>query len=147
MTHALRWAATAAIVMAALACGPELTTPSSTNISGTWTSSDTAAGVTDFVVALSQASDGALTGSWSGRALEVNGACPAELGCAPNNAIIGSNTVFQVFIDLIGLGKFTGQVESDAHFRGHLAGAALAFNRVGIVQGARLSRGVANLRR
>ncbi len=126
--------------MAALACGPELTTPSSTNISGTWTSSDTAAGVTDFVLVLSQASDGALTGSWSGRALEVNGACPAELGCAPTNAIIGSNTVFQVFIDLIGLGKFTGQVESDAHFRGHLVGAALTFHSAATSQGARLTR-------
>ncbi|MCR4332896.1 MAG: hypothetical protein NUV34_09390 [Sulfuricaulis sp.] len=147
MTHACRWAAIAAIVMAALACGPELTTPSSTNISGTWTSSDIAAGVTDFVLVLSQASDGALTGSWSGRALEVNGACPAELGCAPANNIVGSNTVLQVYVDLIGLGAFTGQTESDVHFRGHLAGAALAFNRVAEIQGARLSGGVANLRR
>src|SRR5687767_8074176 len=54
-----------AVILAA--CGPELTTPSSTNISGTWTSSDTAAGVTDFVLVLSQASDGVITGSWSGQ--------------------------------------------------------------------------------
>lgn len=121
------------------ACGPELTTPSSTNISGTWTSSDTAAGVTDFVLVLSQASDGALTGSWSGRALEVDGACPVHLGCAPANSIVGSNTVFQVHIDLLGAGAFTGQTESDVRFRGHLAGDDLAFNRAGEILGARLT--------
>jgi hypothetical protein len=122
------------------ACGPELTTPSSTNISGTWTSSDTAAGVTDFVLVLSQASDGALTGTWSGRGIGPNGSCHPELGCAPSNSIVGSNTVFQVHIDLVGLGAFTGQFESDMRFRGHLAGVALEFHRAAVVQGARMSR-------
>ncbi len=131
---------TALLAAAGAACGPELTTPSATDISGAWTSSDTAAGVTDFALVLSQAPDGALTGSWSGRGIETNGACPAELGCAPAGDIIGSNTVFQVHIDLRGLGAFTGQIESDAYFRGHLAGAALAFNRAAVVQGARLTR-------
>ncbi len=131
---------TALLAAAGTACGPELTTPSSTNISGTWTSSDTASGVTDFVLVLSQASDGALTGSWSGRGIGPNGSCHPELGCAPANDIIGSNTVFQVYVDLRGLGAFTGQIESDAYFRGHLAGAALAFNRAAVVQGARLTR-------
>ena len=122
------------------ACGPELTNPASTNISGRWTSSDTAAGVTDFVLNLSQASDGVVTGSWSGRALPVNAACPAPLGCTPANTVAGSNTVFQVHIDLIGLGDFTGQTESDVRFRGHLAGADLAFTRVGGTLSARLTR-------
>lgn len=140
MIHARRWAAAAMLIMAAAACGPELTTPSSSDVSGTWTSSDTAAGVTNFALVLSQASDGTLTGSWSGRALAVNGACPAALGCAPTNNIVGSNTVFQVHIDLIGLGAFTGQIQSDVRFRGHLAGGALTFNRAAVALGARMSR-------
>lgn len=123
-------------------CGPELTTPASSDISGSWFSSDVARGVTDFRLELSQASDGAITGSWSGRGVVVNGACPAEFGCAPANAVIGSNTVFQVHIDLLGAGAFSGQVEDANRFRGHLAGAGLTFQRVPVVQGARLSRDV-----
>jgi hypothetical protein len=142
MIHARRWAATAAIVTVAAACGPELTTPSSTDISGTWTSADTAGGATDFVLVLSQAADGAISGSWSGRGIEENGACPPELGCAPANGVTGSNTVFQVHIDLLGLGAFTGQIESDAHFRGHLGSAALTFRRVAVIPGVRTARGV-----
>lgn len=140
MTHARRWATTAAIVTAAAACGPELTTPSDTDISGTWTSADTAGKVTDFVLRLSQAGDGAISGSWSGRGIEENGACPSDLGCAPANGVTGSNTVFQVHIDLVGLGAFTGQIESDVHFRGHLGGAALTFRRAAEIQSARLTR-------
>lgn len=140
MIHACRWAITALIATAGTACGPELTTPSSASISGTWTSIDTANGVTDFILVLSQAANGAITGSWSGRGIEVNGACPAEAGCTPTSDVIGSNTVFQVHIDLRGLGAFTGQIESDAHFRGHLAGSALTFRRSAQLQGARMTR-------
>lgn len=140
MIRARLWVA-AAIVTAATACGPELTTPSDTNITGAWASSDTAVGVTDFLLELSQASDGAITGTWSGRGVVVNGACATDLGCSPSNGVKGSNTVFQVHVDLLGAGAFTGQIETDSRIRGHLAGSQLRFNRVGIIQGARLSRG------
>lgn len=124
------------------ACGPELTTPSAIDLSGTWTSSDTVGGVTGFTLVLSQASDGALTGAWSGRAVELNGACQGELGCAPANNIVGSNTAFQVHIDLLSLGAFTGQAEGDARFRGHLGLSALAFERTSGVRGTRVTGSV-----
>lgn len=123
------------------ACGPELTDPSPTDISGAWASSDTAVGVTDFLLELSQGSDGAISGKWSARGVVVNGACPIELGCSPGNAVQGSNTVFQVHLDLLGAGAFTGQIENESRIRGHLAGAQLRFNRVAIIQGTRASRG------
>lgn len=141
MIHVRRWAITALLATAATACGPELTTPSPTDISGAWASSDTALGVTDFLLELSQATDGAITGSWSGRGIESNGACPTELGCTPRNDVKGWNTVFQVHIDLVGAGAFTGQIETEPRIRGHLSGSELTFNRVGLIQGARLSRG------
>lgn len=130
------WVLAALVLATSLACGPELTDPSPTDISGRWFSSDTARGVTDFELELSQAADGSLTGRWSGRGVEVDGKCSDELGCAPANDIVGSNTVFQVHIDLVGAGAFTGQVEGSSSFRGHLAGAALTFQRVVFIEGA-----------
>lgn len=118
------------------ACGPELTDPASSNISGSWVSADTALGVTDFRLELAQAADGEVTGSWSARGVLVNGVCPPTLGCTPNNTVSGSNTVFQVFLNLLGAGGFTGQVESDGRFRGDLDGDRITFSRAVTIAGA-----------
>lgn len=113
----------------AAACGPELTEPSSTDISGTWLSADTAVLATNFRLQLAQGSDGEVSGTWSAKGVVANGACPPVLGCSPTNSIAGSNTVFQVFLDLVGLGLFTGQVESDGRLRGSLDGVRISFTR------------------
>lgn len=118
------------------ACGPELTDPASTNISGTWVSPDTAALATDFRLQITQAADGEVVGAWFAKGVAVNGACPPALGCSPTNSIAGSNTVFQVFLDLVGLGLFTGQVESNGLIRGSLDGKRISFTRVPAVAGA-----------
>lgn len=120
----------------AAGCGPELTTPGDSNLTGIWLSSDTAVGVTDFELKLSQGSDGVISGTWSAVAVPGNSTCPAVLGCAPANSVVGSNTVFQVHVDLLGAGPFIGQVEAEGRLRGHLSGAAMTFERVAIVQGA-----------
>lgn len=125
------------------ACGPELTEPSSKDISGTWLSPDTAAGATNFRLQLSQADDGEIAGTWVATGVATNGACPPLLGCSPSNSVAGSNTVFQVFLDFVGLGLFSGQVEPDGRIRGSLEGERISFTRAatgsGSANGARSS--------
>lgn len=116
-------------VSAVVACGPELTTPASSDITGSWFSADTAALVTDFQLELLQGGGGELTGSFSAVGVPVNGQCPPEVTCAPANVINGSNTVFQVYIDFRGVGVFTGQVAEVDRFRGHMQGSPLTFRR------------------
>src|SRR6266550_5623394 len=99
-----------AVCALSLACGPSLTTPSSTNITGTWVSPGPAAGMTNISVTLSQAVDGSLTGTYT--AIGTNGLqfCPATGPCAITSTVSGVNTVLQVFFSMKDAGTFTGQV-------------------------------------
>lgn len=124
-----------------LGCGPELNEPASSNVTGSWVSPDTARGATDFKLELTQTADGEITGFWSGHGIPVNGGCPPILGCEPNNTVVGSNTVIQVFLDLLGAGGFTGQVEPDGRLRGDLEGDRITFRRAPASTAARLPRG------
>lgn len=110
-----------ACVSAALACGPELTDPADSNVTGAWTSPDTVGGIYNIRLDLVQDESGGVSGSWSGQADSVNGQCPADTGCAPTNDVTGSNTVLQLHLEILGAGSFTGQVIAADAFRGNLA--------------------------
>ena len=116
--------------LALASCGPPLTTPSSTNISGTWVSPGPAAGMTNMSVTLTQAADGSLTGTYTAIGTASLQSCPVSPPCAIAGTVSGVNTVLQVFIIMKDAGTFTGQVIAT----GTLKGAMQQINTVEPVQ-------------
>jgi hypothetical protein len=99
-------------------CGPELTTPADTDVSGTWFAAGPSAGLTNVTVTLVQTPDGAITGTYSGTGTAGPQFCPATPPCSISGTLAGSNTVLQVFFELIDAGKFTGQLTDGPTLRG-----------------------------
>jgi hypothetical protein len=103
-----------------LGCGPELTQPGTTNLTGLWISTDLIGPVSNIQVNVTQHADGTLEGRWSGKSSNPNAVCPPELGLNPTNTISGTNTVLEVQFDLLGVGSFAGQATDNATLRGSL---------------------------
>ena len=102
-------------------CGPELTTPSSTDISGTWVSPGPAAGMTNMSITLTQAADGSLTGTYTAIGTDPYQFCPKTPPCAITSTVSGVNTVLQVFFYMTDAGTFTGQVIAPGTLKGAMA--------------------------
>ena len=100
------------------ACGPPLTTPSSTDISGTWISPGPAAGMTNMSITIKQAADGSLTGTYTAIGTIPLQFCPAIPPCAISGTVSGINTVLQVYFYMSDAGTFTGQVSGPATLKG-----------------------------
>ena len=110
VTRALCIAALACAI-ATVSCGPELNTPASTDVSGTWFAAGQAAGLTNVTVVLTQTPDGTITGTYTATGTPNLQFCPASGPCTISGTIInGTNTVFQVFFELQDAGQFTGQL-------------------------------------
>ncbi len=131
-----RWARTRAasllVVIAGFsACGPELTTPSDTDVSGTWFAAGPAAGMTNIKMMLQQASDGHITGTFTAIGTPGQQVCPTTGACTLSSTINGANTVLQVNLELKNAGTFTGQPTSTT-LRGTMtrtAATLVEFNR------------------
>jgi len=104
--------------LAMASCGPPLTTPSSTDISGTWVSPGPAAGMTNMSITLTQAADGSLTGTYTAIGTAPLQFCPATPPCAITSTVSGINTVLQVFFYMKDAGTFTGQVTGPGVMKG-----------------------------
>ena len=120
--HTLLLLATSALAVAS--CGPALTTPSSTDISGTWVSPGPAAGMTNMSVTLTQAADGSLTGTYTAIGTDPLQFCPATPPCAISGTVSGVNTVLQVFFYMTDAGTFTGQVIGTGTIKGAMSRAS-----------------------
>jgi hypothetical protein len=107
--------------LAMASCGPPLTTPSSTDISGTWVSPGPAAGMTNMSITLTQAADGSLTGTYTAIGTPPLQFCPATPPCAITSTVSGINTVLQVFFYMKDAGTFTGQVTGPGIMKGAMA--------------------------
>ena len=107
--------------LAIASCGPALTTPSSTDISGTWVSPGPAAGMTNMSITLTQAADGSLTGTYTAIGTDPLQFCPATPPCAITGTVSGVNTVLQVFFYMKDAGTFTGQVTGPGTMKGAMA--------------------------
>jgi hypothetical protein len=102
--------AAVAIAIATVSCGPELNSPASTDVSGTWFAAGPAAGFTNITVTLIQNPDGAISGTYSATSDPAFQLCSSSTNpCNISNTITGANTVFQVFLELNGAAQFTGQ--------------------------------------
>ena len=104
-----------AAVSATVACGPELTEPAASSVTGKWASADTVSSVSLIALDLVQAADGKVTGTWKGRAAPGSNSCPAAgPACPVSNVVTGSHTVLELRLDILGAGKFTGQLVGSA---------------------------------
>ena len=126
MSRALAIAAVAGAI-ATLSCGPELTAPASTDVSGTWFAAGPAAGLTNVTINLTQGSDGTISGTYTATGNPNLQFCPATGPCAISGTISGSNSVFQVFFELQNAGQFTGQLIDGSTLKG-------AMNRIDVTQ-------------
>jgi hypothetical protein len=103
-------------------CGPPLTDPASTNLSGTWFSAGPAAGLTNLTVVLDQSANGTITGTYAGTGTRGLQFCPAPTGpCPVSGTISGANTVFQVFFELKDAGQFSGQLIDATDLKGAMS--------------------------
>jgi hypothetical protein len=103
--------AAVALAIATVSCGPELNSPASSDVSGTWFAPGPVAGLTNITVVLTQTPDGAITGTYTATGTPNLQFCPLSGPCVISGVIInGTNTVFQVFFELKDAGQFTGQL-------------------------------------
>lgn len=102
------------------ACGPDLNTPSSKSVSGKWQSSDQVSFFSELKLNLTQTQGGEVSGGWTGNIRGGNLSCPFGSICPASNDVSGSNTVVGVTIEILGVGKFTGQLEGENVLRGDI---------------------------
>ena len=102
-------------------CGPEPTTPSSTDISGTWVAPGPAAGMTSISVTLVQAGGGSLSGTYTAIGTTPLQTCPPTPPCAISGTVSGVNTVLQVLLTMTSAGTFTGQLISSGAMKGAMS--------------------------
>jgi hypothetical protein len=133
----------AIIIGAAVACAPEPTTPSSTNLGGVWTSN---AHLYDFsgfrlVVSSEQDANGLFKGSWTGNR-DVGTGCSVAKPCGTNGTILGRNTVSRIEMEILGAGKFDGVLVEPNRLRGLFAVGSdydtITFDRVPDVTATRI---------
>jgi len=111
----------AVLALALASCGPSLTTPSGTDITGTWTSPGPAAGMTSMSITLTQAADGSLTGTYTAIGSPSLQFCPATGPCNISSTVSGLNSVLQVFFYMTDAGTFTGQVTAPGTISGAMS--------------------------
>lgn len=116
----MRFCVIFAALFGLVACGPDLNTPSSRSVSGKWQSPDSVSFFFNVNLNLVQSSSGDVTGTWSSSYKGGNLSCPAGQVCPASNEAIGRNTVVGVSIEVLGIGKFTGQLEGDNTLRGDI---------------------------
>jgi hypothetical protein len=109
-----------------LGCGPELTTPGETDVSGTWFAAGPAAGLSDITMILEQAEDGHITGTFTATGTQGQQACPTSGLCLLASTVNGANTVLQVNLELKTVATFTGQVMTTTRLRGTVSGTGSA---------------------
>ncbi|MDQ6872738.1 MAG: hypothetical protein M3037_12160 [Gemmatimonadota bacterium] len=121
------------LVLNASFCGPELITPGSVDVSGTWFGIGPAAGLSNITMVLTQTSDGHVSGTFTATGTSGSQVCPTIGPCALSSTINGANTVLQVNLVLKDAGTFTGQLITRAHLRGAMSGSTteiVEFDRI-----------------
>ena len=100
------------------ACGPELNTPASTSLTGKWESPDAMSYFYNVKMDITQTPGGDLSGSWTSFLSGGHLSCPEGTFCSAANTVSGRNTVTGVSFEILGIGKFTGQLENGNTLRG-----------------------------
>jgi hypothetical protein len=116
-----------ALSIATVSCGPDLNSPASSDVTGTWFAPGPSTGFTNITVNLTQNPDGTVSGTYTATADPSLGLCPLTTGCPRTGTLTGANTVFQVFFLINGLGQFTGQLIGGTTLKG-------AMSRLDVIQ-------------
>ncbi len=103
---------------AASACGPEPTVPATTNIAGSWTANAHLFALSNFRIEMIQEPKGIVSGKWFADGDGGGGGCLPAVPCKAFGNLIGTNTVSQVTIELLGAGRFDGVLLHDTTLRG-----------------------------
>ncbi len=119
------------LAIATVSCGPELNSPASTDVSGTWFAAGPSAGFTNITIKLTQNPDGTVSGTYTATSDPSLGLCGSTAvstaGCPLTGTLTGANTVFQVFFAINGVGQFTGQLIGGTTLKG-------AMSRIDVIQ-------------
>jgi len=102
------------------ACGPNLNTPSSTTLTGKWQSSDTVSFFFAIKMDITQTQAGDVTGGWTSLYKGGNLSCPEGSICPASNEVGGRHTVVGVSMEILGIGRFTGQLVGNNVLRGDI---------------------------
>ena len=101
------------------ACAPEPTSPSDKSLAGEWRSAAHLFTLSNFRLEIVQEPGGVVSGKWFARGDGGVGCFPG-IPCNATGDLIGTNTVAQVELNLIGAGKFEGALVQPAKLRGIL---------------------------
>jgi len=121
-----------------VACGPSLSEPADTNVSGDWRSTDIVPQLSEMSISIVQHEDGSITGQWSGKLSGPATSCP-NLGPNPTGPVSGANTVLGVHFSLVGEGEFQGQLLNLDSMRGSFQSCGsdflITFSRIATLAG------------
>ena len=107
----------AALLLIIGACAPEPTSPSDKSLAGEWHSAAHLYTLSNFRLEIVQESGGIVSGKWFAKGDGGLGCFPG-IPCNATGDLIGTNTVAQVEINLLGAGKFEGALVQPAKLRG-----------------------------
>jgi hypothetical protein len=125
----LRCLRLATVVVGLASCGPSLSEPASTNVSGRWQSPTKIGPLSAIVLDLTQNPDGTVAGHWSANIFPDNPPCPPDLGRSPTGGTIsGTHTVLEMRIALVGAGAFEGQMVDDNNLKGSFDSCAHVYS-------------------
>jgi hypothetical protein len=105
------------VLVSAIACAPEPTTPADTSLGGVWTANAHLYSLSDFRLEILQEPQGIVSGNWFAKQ-DVEGGCPVGTTCNTSGLLIGRNSVSQVEIQLFGAGRFEGALVAPNRLRG-----------------------------
>ena len=123
------------VLLVAMACAPEPTTPSDESLAGVWTANAHLYTLSNFRLEIVQEPKGIVSGKWFAKGDGGGGGCPVATPCDAFGDLIGISTVAQVRIELLGTGTFEGALVEENRLRGLFKVATnfdtITFNRTG----------------
>ena len=114
-------------MLTAVSCGPELTEPGSSDLTGTWLADAPVGVIKAISLTLAQDQDGTLSGAWIGSVTPPIPSCPPELSNQPTGTVFGTNTVLEVEFEILGAGHFNGQALETGLMRGYVFSCSIYF--------------------
>ena len=102
------------------ACGPELSDPGTSDLTGIWQGQQAIGVVDDIELELIHEEGGALRGAWSGTITRPPGACPPDLGTPLRSILYGTANVITVEFQMLGIGQYVGALVSPTKLTGRL---------------------------
>jgi hypothetical protein len=110
-----------ALILLGLGCGPEPTDPATTNLAGTWKSNAHLFTMSNIRLEMIQEPQGIVSGMWYADGDGGFGGCLPDTPCKTSGHLIGRNTVSQIELQLLGIGKFEGVLREGDTLRGIFA--------------------------